>query len=128
MFRKIRWSSLVILALSLVLSPTGYAQSTTGTITGTVTDQANAVVLGAELTLTNTLTGLVKHATTNRRGQYVLDFIPVGHYSLEVTDPGFGAKRPNLSTTWLRPVDMTRILAPECNAPFMTRTKETTPT
>ena len=93
MFRKIRWSSLVILALSLVLSPTGYAQSTTGTITGTVTDQANAVVLGAELTLTNTLTGLVKHATTNRRGQYVLDFIPVGHYSLEVTDPGFGAKR-----------------------------------
>ena len=93
MFRKIRRSSLVILVLSLVLSPTGHAQSTTGTITGTVTDQANAVVLGAELTLTNTLTGLVKHATTNRRGQYVLDFIPVGHYNLEVTDPGFGAKR-----------------------------------
>ena len=41
---------------------------------------------------------------------------------------GFGVNRPSLSMTWLRPVDMTRILAPECSAPFMTRTSETTPT
>ena len=45
-----------------------------------------------------------------------------------VRGTGFGVNRPSLSTMWLRPVDMTRILAPECNDPFMTRTRETTPT
>jgi hypothetical protein len=93
MLRKNRWATFVILALALTVNRTGRTQSTTGTITGTVTDQANAVVTEAEVILRNTQTGLVKHAATNRSGQYVLDFIPVGHYTLEVTGTGFGAKR-----------------------------------
>jgi hypothetical protein len=95
MFKKIRWTSLVILALSLVVSRAGHSQSTTGTITGTVTDQSKAVVVDANLTLTNVLTGLIKTTTTNRSGQYIFDFIPVGRYTLQVAGTGFGPERRN---------------------------------
>ena len=40
----------------------------------------------------------------------------------------FGVKRPSLSITWLRPVDITRILSPSFSVPFITRTSDTTPT
>jgi hypothetical protein len=93
MFRNNRWKSIVILTLALVIGRVCQAQSTTGTITGTVTDIRNAVVVGARLTLTNTLTGLVKTSVTNGTGQYVLGFIPVGQYSLQVVEQGFNPER-----------------------------------
>jgi hypothetical protein len=71
------------------------AQSTTGTITGTVTDPSKAVIVGAQLTLTNESTGLVRAASTNATGQYVLDFIPVGAYALRVEDQGFSPQERN---------------------------------
>lgn len=89
MFKRIKKTSFIILTLALALSRASEAQSTTGTVTGTVTDPGNAVIVGAQVTLTNTLTGLVKTGATNRTGQYVLGFIPVGHYSLEVVEQGF---------------------------------------
>lgn len=93
MSRIIQRISFILFVLALVLCRISVAQSTTGTITGTVTDQANAVVTGAHLTLTNNLTGLVKSSTTNRAGQYTFDFIPVGHYSLDVSLATFGPER-----------------------------------
>lgn len=87
------WKMIVIFTLALVLCRTGRAQSTTGTITGTVADSGNAVVVSAQLTLTNTLTGLVKTTVTNGTGQYVFDFIPVGRYSLQVAEQGFNPER-----------------------------------
>jgi hypothetical protein len=93
MLKPIRWTSLIVLAL--VLSLTGHTQSTTGTITGTVSDQSKAVVVGANMTLTNVLTGLVKNSTTNREGQYVFEFVPVGRYTLQVSSTGFGSEQRN---------------------------------
>jgi len=93
MLKRIGKASLTILALALALSRASQAQSTTGTVTGTVTDPGNAVVVGAQVTLTNTQTGLVKTNVTNRAGQYVLDFIPVGHYSLRIAEPGFNPEQ-----------------------------------
>jgi hypothetical protein len=95
MLKNIRWTSLAILALTLVLTLTSHAQSTTGTITGTVTDQSRAVVVGANVTLTNVLTGLIKTTVSNREGQYVFDFVPVGRYSLNVVGSGFGSEQRN---------------------------------
>ena len=93
MLRNHRWTSVAILTLALAMGRAGRAQSTTGTITGTVTDQSKAVMAGADVTITNTLTGLVKSATSNRDGQYVLDFIPVGHYTLRVSERGFASEQ-----------------------------------
>ena len=95
MLRNNRWKAVMILILILVLGRAGRAQSTTGSITGTITDQSHAVVVGAHVALTNALTGLVKTATTNRTGQYVLYFIPVGRYTLSVTDSGFQPEQRN---------------------------------
>jgi hypothetical protein len=100
MLRRIKNTSFIILTLALALGRVSEAQSTTGTITGTVTDPGNAVIVGAQVTFTNTLTGLVKTSVTNRTGQYVLDFIPVGHYSLEVADQGFNPdKQDNIDVS-----------------------------
>jgi outer membrane receptor protein involved in Fe transport len=93
MLKRIKKTSLIILALALALSRASQAQSTTGTVTGTVTDPGNAIIVGAQVTLTNTLTGLVKTNVTNRAGQYVLDFIPVGHYSLRIVEQGFNPEQ-----------------------------------
>ncbi|WP_058186435.1 TonB-dependent receptor [Terracidiphilus gabretensis] len=93
MFRDNLWKFFAILTFALILGRTGWTQSTTGTITGTVTDSSNAVVTHAQLTLTNTLTGLVKATATNGAGQYVFDFVPIGHYSLQAIGNGFNPER-----------------------------------
>ena len=40
---------------------------------------------------------------------------------------GLGVKRPSRRRTWLRPVDITRILSPSFSVPLTTRTSDTTP-
>ena len=53
----------VLLGLALFLTPTGlFAQSSTGTITGTVTDQTGAVLPGVTVTLSST--ALIRGADT----------------------------------------------------------------
>jgi outer membrane receptor protein involved in Fe transport len=67
--------------------------TTTGTVSGTITDQDAAIVVGAQVTLTNQAIGLVKIATTNSVGQYVFNFIQVGPYTISVAKPGFQTKQ-----------------------------------
>ena len=126
MLKKIGWTPLAILLLSLLSSLVGGAQSTTGTITGTVTDQHHALVVGAEATLTNTLTGLVKTGATNQTGQYVLDFIPVGHYVLRVAAPGFGSEvRNDIEISAAQGVQIDFMLHVQSSSQSVTVTSET---
>src|SRR6266851_5998925 len=50
------------------LPPNAAAQSVTGSISGLVTDSQNAAVSGAEVTATNTATGVVGKTQTNSSG------------------------------------------------------------
>jgi len=75
--------------LALWAVSTIYAQSQSGTIVGTVTDQAGAVVAAAEVRLANEATGFVRTVTTNESGQYVASSVPTGSYSIQVAQPGF---------------------------------------
>ena len=77
--------------LSIVLgcvSP-AFSQSSTGTISGTVTDQNKAVVEGAKVSAKNTATGLVRFAVTNSSGLYRLPDIPSGPYELTIEAASF---------------------------------------
>src|SRR5580658_7842905 len=65
------------------------AQSDRGTITGTVTDPAGAVVAGAQIEIKNVATGAVYQAGTSATGNYTLAQLPAGQYQLTVTVPGF---------------------------------------
>ncbi|MBZ5681354.1 MAG: TonB-dependent receptor [Acidobacteriia bacterium] len=78
------------LALFIVLlAPTSlYAQST-GTVTGTVYDQAGAVVPKATVQLTNDATGDTRKSTSNDAGYFSFGGVQPGAYSVKVSASGF---------------------------------------
>jgi hypothetical protein len=71
------------------LSVVTLAQSSTATLSGTVTDPNNAVVPGAHVTATNTGTGLKREATTNGSGTFVIPLLPPSTYTVLVESQGF---------------------------------------
>ena len=78
---------LLIFCLACVSSK---AQSTgTGTITGTITDASGAVVPGAQITATQTTTGVARATNTDAQGFYTLTFLPIGDYEITVSQAGF---------------------------------------
>src|SRR5450631_2089820 len=78
---------LVVLMFTSVASI--FAQQTTGSIVGTVADQTGAVVSAASAKATNVDTGYARVAPTNGYGQYRIDYLPVGKYTVEVEAKGF---------------------------------------
>ncbi|MFY9856054.1 MAG: carboxypeptidase-like regulatory domain-containing protein, partial [Terracidiphilus sp.] len=77
-----------VLAL-LVLPCRMTAQLDTGGITGTVTDPAGAVVVGARITLTNDATNVKLNTVSTSTGTYVFDDLRPGTYSVKAEASGF---------------------------------------
>lgn len=76
--------------LAAFLIPTGaWAQSTQGTILGSVKDSSGAIVTGAYITLNATQTGVVLHSKSDRNGQYHFFSLTEGRYSISVKAKGF---------------------------------------
>lgn len=65
------------------------AQTTTGAVRGTISEQSGAIVPGAKVTATNTATGVQTAATSNQAGEYSIRFLAIGRYKLAVEAPGF---------------------------------------
>src|SRR5712692_9012078 len=65
------------------------AQSTTGTISGTVTDPSGAAIPSAKVTATEVATNISRSAQPAPDGSYSILFLPVGTYRLEVNATGF---------------------------------------
>jgi hypothetical protein len=82
----------VFLAACLVL-PAGaaatFAQTSTGTIEGTVTDPHGSVVPGATVTARQVATNSTRTVASNAQGYYRFDSLPVGAYELSVEASGF---------------------------------------
>jgi hypothetical protein len=72
----------------LVVAGTALAQGG-GTITGTVTDPAGAVVPNASVEATNTATNAKYPVGTSTTGNYTMTELPPGTYSLTITAAGF---------------------------------------
>src|SRR5262245_49974581 len=83
-------ASLIFLACLLVAAP-GWAQVTTSTFYGIVTDSTGGVVVGATATLTNLGTGAAATKPSGSDGSFVFDFLRVGSYRLKIEAPGFKA-------------------------------------
>ncbi len=65
----------------------GYAHaqnSGQGTVSGTVTDPSGAVVVGAEVTVTNSATNVSHSRVTNSTGYFEVDNINPGTYAVSV--------------------------------------------
>src|SRR5258705_2400328 len=65
------------------------AQVTGATLNGTVTDATGAVVAGAQVSLRNLATALIREATTDSSGSYTLPNLAPGDYEAKVTAQGF---------------------------------------
>ena len=82
----------LLLVLAMVLSPHAlvcFAQSTFGTVTGTVTDPSGAVIPNATVLLTSRNTQAARTVTTNAEGNYLVANLDPGLYSVEITVTGF---------------------------------------
>lgn len=77
-----------LLALCLGFSIPAIAQTDRGTITGTVTDPAGAVVPGAAITALNKATGSTITTVTTSTGNYTLPTLPSGIYDLQSKPKG----------------------------------------
>ncbi|PYY12122.1 MAG: hypothetical protein DMG69_02225 [Acidobacteria bacterium] len=69
------------------------AQSTNGQVSGIVNDSSGAAVVGAEITATNTATGVSYSNRTNDSGVYVLPQLLPGQYTITVAKEGFSTVR-----------------------------------
>ena len=75
--------------LPLLWCTLSFAQTITGSVTGTIVDASGAVVNGATVTAANLQTGVSVSTKTNVSGVYTLKFLPIGQYTVAVTASGF---------------------------------------
>jgi hypothetical protein len=78
-----------VTSLFLACAAASFAQSDRGTITGTVSDPAGAVVAAAAVQARNTETGVVYPVAASGTGNYTIPALPSGTYELSVTAAGF---------------------------------------
>jgi hypothetical protein len=86
-----KFTKILILALAVMVFPNALqAQQTTGSISGTVTDQNGAVVAGATVTVTGA-SGQEYTAVTNDDGAFTIPGVPAGSptYTVTVTAANF---------------------------------------
>src|SRR5258706_7499283 len=98
---------LTLLLAALALP--SFAQKTTATIRGTVTDASGSVVPGANVTAKSEGAGFTRPAVTNSSGVYTFAELPVGTYTVEVSLSGFKSsvvKGVTLNVADVRAVDV----------------------
>jgi hypothetical protein len=91
----LRWpvlSCITTLLLAFLVAGTVPAlgqASSSGTITGTVTDSTGAVIPGAVIVATDTAGKAKRTTVSNKDGQYVLANVPPSDYNITAAKPGF---------------------------------------
>jgi hypothetical protein len=83
--RKLALAVLLVAVVAIAAS----AQETTGTITGTATDQTGSVLPGVTVTVKSIDTGSQRTAVTNQEGVYLTLLLPVGNYEVTFELSGF---------------------------------------
>src|SRR2546423_8782119 len=78
-----------ILGLCLVVSLPLRAQVTGATISGTITDASGGVIVGAEISVRNTATGINRNTTTDTAGFYTVPNLNPGPYEVKVPPTAF---------------------------------------
>ncbi|MEO7651290.1 MAG: TonB-dependent receptor, partial [Bryobacteraceae bacterium] len=87
-FPRIACAPLFLLAV-LALPSLSTAQTSSGTIQGTVRDAQDAAIPKANVAITNVGTNLTRTFSTNELGVFVVPFLAPGEYSLTAEAPGF---------------------------------------
>lgn len=96
MFTRTRLRSLLVaavlgagFAVTSTLAPTSLAQTSLGTLTGVVRDSSGAVIVNANVRLTNVQTGETRTFVSDSLGAYRFDALTPGVYTVDVESTGF---------------------------------------
>ena len=81
---------LVSMCLVSLMAAPAFAQSqTTGRIAGNVKDASGAVIVGAEVIVTNATTGEERKVATDEAGNYIVPLLPPSAYQVAIAAKGF---------------------------------------
>ncbi len=100
--------SLQACGLAALLAISGFAQSFTASVRGTVTDESSAAIGNAKVVITDADRGTTHTANTDETGRYVVTALPPGNYTLSVEAAGFkrfAADRFNLAVQQQATID-----------------------
>jgi len=86
-------TTLLMMAVALLVGPQLLWGSVTGSISGVVSDTSGAVIPGAEVVARNVQTGVEWKLTTDTHGFYSFQALPIGTYDVEVSKEGFQGYR-----------------------------------
>jgi hypothetical protein len=78
-----------LLLILFVLLSESFAQTSTGSITGFLTDPSGSALTDASVTLTDESTGRQRTTSTNNSGQFTLVQLPPSTYTLAISHTGF---------------------------------------
>jgi len=81
--------SFLLLAGVFLFALSTFAQTDRGTITGTVSDPAGAVIAAAPIEAKSVTTGAVYQTASSATGNYTIAQLPAGAYQLTITVAGF---------------------------------------
>jgi len=81
--------SFLLLVLIAANNSVTNAQSPTATLTGTVTDQNDAVVPGVNVAVISIAQGFQRSAVTDDEGAFAVPLLPAGNYSVKAEREGF---------------------------------------
>jgi Carboxypeptidase regulatory-like domain/TonB-dependent Receptor Plug Domain len=88
-FSRLILTSLLLLVLISVHPSVATAQSPTATLTGTVTDQNDAVVPGVNIAVISIAQGFHRSTVTNDEGAFIVPLLPAGSYTVKAEREGF---------------------------------------
>jgi hypothetical protein len=103
---SLRW---IMCAAMLLICVAAQAQFESASVLGYVKDQSGAAVSNANVTLTNTATGITHAATTDQEGRFEFSSIPIGPYVLKAQASSFAPTQSpsfNLATDARQRVDL----------------------
>ena len=118
---SVRCFAVFLLAFPLqAVSSFVFAQSNSGTITGTITDPSGAVVPGATVTINNPVSQYSRTATTDDAGHFNFANLPFNPYHLTANHSGFAS--------FVRDIDVRSTVPENVNIKLAVGTESTTVT
>src|ERR1700681_570138 len=86
-------AALASLVFACFSSPALQAQTSRGTVTGSITDPSKASVPNVKVELKNSDTNVVRTSSTNDAGLYRFDAVDPGNYQISAVAQGFRASQ-----------------------------------
>ena len=86
---RINLRLIATILVSLFLTAPALAQTSKGFFVGSITDEAGAVIVGAQVKIVNTNTGVTRETTSTADGSFRIDAVDPGTYRVEVSQTGF---------------------------------------